>query len=210
MTTHDYPKGVVMPVMTDRLFQLRTRQTHLGASLVNVYYYRHNPNSDEPVLSEIATIFTQAVFNTILTVQSGSAVGVDLRVREFGEVFEHIEDYSAKVGEIAGDAMNSFSAWSFILLRNTIDIRNGGKRFGGLAESSVAGNDATGAVLTDLQLVADNLASNLETVSGAVLIPVIYRAGSFLDGSWFGGNFGEAVFRGVTSQVSRRETLTGE
>lgn len=193
-----------MPIQTDPLFEIRMRQEFLGAACVNFFYFRHNTATTVINKEEFAIQFRTDVLNVVADIQSVDLENVDVRVREFGDPNEFVLVTSATPGTRAGNPLNSFSAWGFILVRNTIDIRNGSKRFAGIAEDDVTGNEPVVPFEGNLDDVAAALSENIEMPNSAVAIPVIYRRDSFDEGTWFGGNFGTARFTAITSQVSRK------
>ena len=193
-----------MPLNSDPLFEIRMRQTYLGAELINMFYYRENTAQPEIVLEELAEGFEAEVLTAVVTIQNNVLENVDIRVREMGGVTEFVMDTSGTNGDRPGSPSNSFSAWGFTLVRNTTDIRHGSKRFGGVSEDDVNGNSPDVDFVGLLGDVSDALAMNITLANGAVAIPMIYRRGSFNNGEWFGGNFGVARFTAITSQVSRK------
>lgn len=193
-----------MPTQTDELFELRLRADLLGASVINLFHYRRNPAQAEVILSELAAGFKLAVVDVMITAQNIALEHIDLRVRQFGEATEFVLDLTGVDGTRPGSATNSFTALGYTLLRNTIDIRNGSKRIGGVSENDVGGNELDMDFISIAQDVADALSTNITLDNTAVVIPMIYRRDSFVDGEWFGGNFGTAIFRSVTSQTSRK------
>lgn len=193
-----------MPIFTEGLYEIRLRQTMLGQEVVNMFYYMQFETGDPIMLSQVGTTFKNDVYDTIRTIQAGSAEGLDLRVRRIGGVQEDVTSLLGEDGTRPGPTLNSFSAWGFKLDRTTIDTRNGSKRFAGISETDVEGNEPATLMETILDDVAAVLAINLSMANGAILEPVIFRRGSFTDPDWFGNKVDDAIFNAVTSQVSRK------
>jgi len=193
-----------MPLMSQSLFQIRMRQTFLGQNIVNIFYFAEVDTGDVVLLAQVLTAFKADVYDTIITAQQNSVMGLDLRARRIGGVQEDTLSLLGDDGLRPGPALNSFSAWGFKLDRTTIDTRNGSKRFTGISETDVEGNEPASLMDTILDDVAAVLAINLAMANGAILEPVIFRQGSFVDPDWFGNFVSDAIFTAVTSQVSRK------
>ena len=195
-----------MPTFNDSIFEIRVRQDVLGQEGVNVYYYRDLDLGPSVGIAQIALQFNADVQRSVEGIQSDQVFGNDIRVRKLGGTVEETVDISTQFGERMGEPAASFTAWGFIYVRTTIDIRNGAKRIAGVAENDTNGNLPDAAFVPELDIVAAALGANLELSNGAELDPVIFRRGSFVDPDWFGGLISGVSFTRLTSQNSRKQT----
>lgn len=193
-----------MPIMTQDLYEIKMRQTLLGQEMINLFYYADEDTGDPITIDQVGVTFRNDVYDEIRKAQVTTVLGVDITTRKVGGINENILDVLGSDGERPGPTLNSFSAWGFKLNRQNIDTRNGSKRFGGLSETDVEGNTPATLMETILDDVAASLAISLILNSGAILRPAIFRRGSFIDDTWFGTLVSNAIFRAVTSQVSRK------
>ena len=196
-----------MPTFTDPLFEIRLRQSLFEQEIVNIFYYKDDETGPNVGLSQIAIAFVADVLAVIEVMQSELLEGVDVRVRKLGGTVEEVQNIDTRTGERPGEALPSFNAWGYILNRTNIDIRNGAKRFAGVAEGDVDGNFPVSAIQVDLDNIAIALQATLILANDAELTPVIYRRDTFEDPSWFGSIVADSAFTKVTTQVSRKFTL---
>ena len=194
-----------MPMFSEPLFEFRVRQTQDGQAVVNLFYYRHDDSTPGVNNPELLIDFTREVHDEMLTVQNEGVLGVDVRLRKVGGANEFIFDSSLQTGLRVGPVTPSFNAWGYKFNRATIDIRNGSKRVAGVSEADTLGNLANPAVLAILEDLALVFAAPIVGTNSSVVLPVIFRRGSFVDPDWFGADIASAAFRSVSSQVSRKQ-----
>lgn len=196
-----------MSNQTFPLYSITTRQSFLGALMINVYHYRESPNFEEFTLAELVDVFAADVLPFINAVQSSQVENLSIRAYSFDDDTEHERDISGTNGIRPGDPLNSFSAWGFKLIRNNLSTRNGSKRIGGIAESDVSGNLPEQAIEGELFELATALHADLEPGGDGKVSAFIYRRDSWVDGDWIGNGVNDAAFKRVTSQVSRKVLL---
>ena len=196
-----------MPDFTVKVYQIRLRQTMLGQNIVNIFYYKDDETGPAVGLSAVTTAFNDLVLPAVFDIQSFEVEGVDLRTRLLGGGVEDVISLAGQFGARVGDAQPSFNAYGFKLIRTNINIRNGSKRFAGVAEADTDGNNPTPEMDGILADVATALAETLILTNSAELTPVIFRQDSFIDPDWFGSIVAGASFQKLTSQVSRKFKL---
>lgn len=197
-----------MPIFSTELFEIRVRQEYLGQEMINVYYYTEDDAGSGVSPASVCSVFNSTVQRDVEAIQQDQVVGIDIRCRKFGGINETIVDISAQSGVRTGPAMASFNAWGFILNRETIDIRNGAKRYGGVSETDTEGNNPAAIIVDELNTLADTLSMLLDVGGGDDIAPVIFRRDSFTDPDWFGTRVAGAQFTSLTSQVSRKDLLS--
>jgi len=204
-----------MALSVGDIISLEDRQTFLGETMVNVYYYQVDTLESLVELDDIAAEWQAVVMNTIQAVQSGAVEHVRLVLRNLTNGIDiHELPLTGEAGAIGGDAYPSLVALSIRLVRATAVTRHGSKRIGGLPEANFNGNTPAAGAVANIDAMADAIGGVFEK-TGTVdedftLLPVIIgrvhepaaNAGE-LDLSVVNPVTGGQFIR-VTSQTSRR------
>jgi len=161
---------------TDDRFELVLNGTVLGKNTRNVFYFLQSNGATNGAMI-LAQEWVSMIFDPLRALISTSAtlLSVDCKNLDNPEDF-HIEDFGDENGNVTGDCMPPFVAFSFRYNRATLLVRNGAKRFAGVPESSVVnGVVPAGSVLTALQAFAELLDDPVSDGLGSTFIPVIMR-----------------------------------
>lgn len=159
------------------VFRVTTAAQYLGENLLNVYYYRllDVPAAGNP-LEGLASVMDTEILPTVAVIQQQNHVVKLVRVENLNstEIYERVVDIPGQVSANAGNPLPSFYAVTFQLVRTTRDTRHGSKRFGGIPDNLVYGNEWLGSV-TPLNAIAAKLKTTW--VAGLVdtFQPVIVR-----------------------------------
>jgi hypothetical protein len=209
IVAHGAKVGSVVAALLGDLLQLTDFQTYLGIDCLNVYYYR---------VTSI-TGFAFAGYNDIMQwyrdhilaqVKNQQVSGVSHNMLEIRNLSNAVDFDSltfapgTQVGAQPGEGLPSYVTYTFRLLRENLNTRNGYKRFVGVPESQGSGNaySPSGAAITN---ICGELSSDI--VAGIVLLaepvivkrPILTPAGAYVYSS-----IGNADFRGVGSQNTRK------
>lgn len=158
----------------------------IGEATRNVWFYDTSTlvaSFDESIALELA--FEQQVFPAIKAITSTTQVYLAIKVYELfqRQFFKEQFFVPAQVGGRAGDLNPPFVAWGFRHIRQRGDMKNGYKRFAGVAETDVVGGAATAAAIVLLNALATamnavltyTVAGNPESASGVIVkrVPVV-------------------------------------
>ena len=185
------------------LVRLVYTYSHLGKSMVNVFWYVVGSGTEE--MQDIVQQFSNDVVIPVLAVQQNQCLASKLEgFNETDGAGYAVLNYPPTVlGQRPGERAPSFVAYAFRLNRETRLTRHGQKRIGGVSESDIEGNNPIGAVIPLLNDLATAMAGNMVTPSGAVLSPVI-RGVDKQTQAVILNDVDSVEFTRVTSQVSRK------
>jgi hypothetical protein len=116
-------------------------------------------------------------------------------------------DISDNAGIVSGDCLPPYAAWSFMISRDSTQMRNGYKRFPGVSESwQTNGEVATGTPDEDMEALAETLHSHLEIsgdLIGVMTVPRRQFHGTPVDPVqyWEGA---DVIFKGISTQNTRK------
>jgi hypothetical protein len=117
------------------VYQLTVSGTIFDQNFVNVWYY-NVPGGEGLEADAVGSAFKIGVLPNICSVQSVAVEYLDMQIigaRDSTDVATI--DIRESVGTVAGDCLPPFAAWSFIMSRANSLMRNGYKRFPGVAET---------------------------------------------------------------------------
>lgn len=127
------------------LIQIVDRQVYLSEEILNVYYYRYIlvTGATNDIYPALADWFEDNVISAVCGVQVDVLIHTELEIRN---LTNGVDIYTRPLNT-AGDIAENSAGWepSYVsiniqLVRESLVTRNGSKRFGGLPESSIAGN----------------------------------------------------------------------
>lgn len=161
------------------LYEVKFRQTWgaAGKNLLNVFHYRQT--FGDGGAEELATATNFYLSSKIAMCLSTQVKILWWEIINLDNPADYgIFDVSANEGVIVGDALPPYVCFSFRLNRSTRAVRNGQKRFAGVAEDVQANGIVTnGTQLTVLGELAVALGGMIDEDAGAnVWYPRIYRA----------------------------------
>lgn len=191
------------------LLQCIDNQVYLGQQVLNVYYYRVVSITElgGAYLSSINDQFTANVLAAVTDLQNS---GVEHVSREWKNLTNEVdlfvdgEVFPGTSGSTDATGEPSFVSAGFILRRESLATRNGYKRFCGLTEGQVAGNNYVGdaGVITAIEtaLAEDLFLGIVDTVEPVIVKrPIPSPATSFVYSS-----IGSSSFRGIGTQNTRK------
>ncbi len=163
-----------MPTTDEGIYELVLEQTYGAEKLKNVFHYRHSLGSDDEQ-NNCADAFNEDVLPALKDLQNTLIAYTEVRVANLtGDLADASHLPSFANGVVAGDVMPSFTAFSYKYVRTSKDTRNGAKRFGGVIEENVTGNNWLPAFFTDMQLHESTLSGQID-VLGHIFVPIILR-----------------------------------
>lgn len=163
-----------MPQPTGGLLEVTFNQTFGSRAIANIYHY-WSPSNTEPIsFVALAADFNLKIVAELIKVQSDTIGYVSIRFKTvFGTLPDLVAVPGQADGDLTGDVLNSFTAFSFSLQGTTKETRPGAKRYVGITESNIAGNVVTAGFLALMTTFAPQLVLSLD--SGSTLYePVIY------------------------------------
>lgn len=198
------------------VFQIIDRSVQAGQQVLNVYYYWDNLIGSTRDASQLLDAFEEQVLPAVTAFQSPAVLHTQLECQNlFVPADRELRTISIP-GEIGGGDDNpTFNALGVALTQDNGAVKNGAKRYGGIADSAQASGVWTNAgYLTLFNALMDVLVAVLSDGGIDTWVPVIVKR--IADG--FGNyrlpeNSGEAVFGAVTeaafnplvtSQTSRK------
>lgn len=151
-----------MPVVgSNPIFEIKLKQFYLQRNVLNVFHYRAIEGT-APTASAVANSFELQKVDAIISIQNSGLEHTAIEVIELTAVDNFIEvGLTGVIGELTGTSMAAFFASSFRYLRTTRETRGGWKRFAGLTEEVIDGNDFVATFETAAAAVATELAANM-------------------------------------------------
>lgn len=163
-----------MPTCSDGLVQIVMTTVYNDTEALNVFYYWNGTNTPVLDLAGVLSAFDAKVFPDIANIFNvGTSIGTMEARDVFGSTPDKFKVPSVGAGTVVGEIVNNFTACRINLLPTTKETRRGYKRFGGISESSVAGNGLTTAFKTVVEGVGNLLDDDL-TVGAETYSPVIF------------------------------------
>jgi hypothetical protein len=175
ITIHQLAGGVEMPDTSGPVYQLTVQGTIFDQAFVNVFYYlvEGGPGIEADA---IGSAFKIGILPNICGVQNVAVEYQNIQVvgaRDSTDVADI--NIRESVGLITGDCLPPFVAWSFIITRQTTEMRNGYKRFPGVSETwQLNGEVVEGTPEDTLVALGDTLRTNLEVTTllvGELVVP---------------------------------------
>jgi len=130
-----------MPWVNGDVVRIEAVQTYLGSTVRNVYFYQLQNVSGTVDAPSIVTDWQVQVLSYVVQIQSASVDYVAVKLDNVTDGLSFFEvALTATSGAQSGATINSFTAYSFKLLRGSKLTRNGFKRICGVTEDNVNGN----------------------------------------------------------------------
>lgn len=196
------------------ILQIVDKQALDNNQLLNVYYYRVTAKGATADLASVATCFLSDMQAPVLDLQDSNLVHIGLEIRNLSNGLDIYEATTTATGGTAGTHAPNFVAAGFRLIRASLSTRHGAKRYGGITEEFLNGNDLAAAANAAIAPIETALAADISwpgTGTNEVTCePVIIgRTLDPADGKWklditVVNQISSAQYIRVTSQVSRR------
>jgi len=166
-------------IAVNDLIQVTDSQSYLGQQLLNIYFYKCTAVGSTPAdaLEDFSVEFNDTVIGSVAAVQVDSLNHTSRTYKNLTNGVDFFVDTTVIPGAVAAtttDILPSFVSLGFMLLRSTLSVRNGYKRFGGLSEQFVQGNVSVYPA-PDIAEIEENLAFVMTTVDGSEFTPVIVK-----------------------------------
>lgn len=199
-----------MTIATGDLLQIVDNQTYLGEDLMNVYYYRwfSAPALDNVVYDDLLDDFKEVVVNKVIAVQVEQLEHTTLEIKNLSNGI----DFRVLTLELTGDIpaaddalLPSYQAMTFQLIRDSLVTRNGSKRYAGVIESAVEGNEFVGydsAIAAIETALSDKLHTGIIETCAPIIVkrPFTPPVGSSYEYS----SVSAALFKGLGTQNTRK------
>lgn len=199
-----------MGVSTGDLLQLIDNQSYLGQQCLNVYYYRwfSAPVLDTSYLALLNDDWESKVMNEVIKIQSDALTHNSREWKNLSNGVDIFTEGSVVEGLISAPDTSDYPSYvsaGFLLQRDSLVTRNGYKRFAGLTEGEVDGNESAIGAPTIASIEAA-LAAFLEVGLIEVAAPVIPKRplNPPLE-SYVYSSVQSARFRGIGTQNSRKK-----
>lgn len=183
-------------------------QSYLGETCLNVYYYRVNSivGLDADYLTAMNTIWEEVVMTPITALQGSNLLHTAREWRNLSNGVDISVITSVVPGQVSeSSSAPSFTSYGFMLVRESLVTRNGYKRFAGIPDSFIDGNNYVEdpTWITDVE---NGLASDLTLGLIGVAAPVIVkRPIDTPAGEYVYSDIGSAAFRGIGTQNTRKQ-----
>jgi hypothetical protein len=195
---------------TGDLLQIIDHQTYLGEDLMNVYYYRwfSAPALDNVVYTDLLDDFKEVVQDKVREVQVTALEHTTLEIKNLsnGVDFAVIPIDLTGVIPASEDALlPSYITIGFRLLRDSLVTRNGSKRYSGIIETAVEGNEFVGyttAIANMETALADNLHTGIIETCAPIIVkrPIEPPVGT----SYIYSSVSSVLFGGLGTQNTRK------
>lgn len=155
-------------------FLLTLNGDYHGILWKNVFGYRHDTGSS--TAAALGSVFDASVLNALRDMQATSCNYNTIEVinldepTDFATVIPTITN-----GTDVGDGLPAFVCTAFLIARQSRLVRNGWKRFTGVTEPMVDGQNLASAYQTKANALAGQLTTYLGTVEGDAWYPQIVR-----------------------------------
>lgn len=196
-----------MPALTGDLIRCVDTQRYLGETCLNVYYYRVTAVAGlfDGYLDDLNADWETRVLTPVTALQTDILVHTQREWRNLSNGVDLFVDSTEVPGQETGSSTApSFTSYGFMLVRESLVTRNGYKRFAGIPDALIDGNNYVGIAswLTDVEVgLASDLTIGLVSVAEPVIVkrPIDTPAGEYLYSS-----IGSASFRGIGTQNTRK------
>lgn len=189
--------------------QIKLAGSYLGQDVYNVFHYYCEGASTDPKESQhIIDAFDDSVlFDLMPLLQSAySVVSVEcynIRLPSDFDVRAGIL-LTNNVGSATGAPAPSWLTYTFKYDRVAVGQRHGYKRFAGVTEDYINGNEITGSGITKSGVLANTLDAGLVTATGGAFVPFIAKRPIVLGTNPAGYRSGGVIFNSIGSQNSRK------
>jgi len=185
-------------------FELKFRSKMYGQNLLNIFYYEQTAGGAFGA-DLLRAAFNQNILLPLRAVCSDQWKPYDIQVQNLDNGIDFALQMYAGTGNVGADGLPSHDAWSFTYVNIDHFYRSGGKRFGGVSESSQTNGVPTPTALANLVLLEVGLES--EIGSGTALYqPRIQNTVPVVGGNIYNGV--AAVTFGFLSTQNTRKSNT--
>lgn len=144
-----------MAIDENDLIKLTHKYTQKNVVMMNVYWYRAGPVTGVVVERYVAEEFAEHQMAWINDIQALDVENISVLVENWTGGFAYFEkDVSGSFGTVVGQTGTTFNAIGMKLVPTTRLVRPGGKRYGGIVEDWISGNE----IVTPRPVAIDNLA----------------------------------------------------
>jgi len=190
------------------LLRFTDRQTFLGQTVLNVYFYRITSITglDATYLDVLGAWFVDNVITPVASLQSDDVSHVELFMESITNGVD-INSYTTDLpiaGAASGDNLPPYTSYGFQLIRESRVTRNGYKRFAGVTEPNQTNGVYTGGStpITDIEnALKSDIVIGLVTVAEPVIVkhPITVPMASYEYAS-----IGDCLFKGIGTQNTRK------
>lgn len=199
------------------LWRLTLVQVLRSQPCYNVFHYattQGEPLSPTATPENIGAGFLWRMLLPLRALASQQVVFVSVRIEELQGGAGLAEVSAGNVpGDVAGELINLFTAYSFISRRKTRNVRSGHKRFAGVTEPVNIDGNISGSFNIPLTNAATALSSTIQDPAAAYVVNLFPVIASFYDGPILRPvpivEPATYTYQGVTSQVSRKRRGVG-
>ncbi len=182
-------------------------QSYLGETVLNVYYYRITAvtGAEDGYLDILNTSWEGEVLDNVVKLQISNLLHTQREWRNLSNGVDLMVDATVVPGgRTESSSAPSFTSYGFMLARESLVTRNGYKRFGGIPDSFIDGNNYVGnaGLITAVESgLAADLMAGITILAEPVIVkrPIETPAGEYLYSS-----VGSAAFRGIGTQNTRK------
>lgn len=200
----------VVTIATGDLLQIVDHQTYLGEDLMNVYYYRwfSAPALDNVVYTDLLDDFKEVVLDKVKEIQVNALEHTTLEIKNLSNGVDFailVVDETGVIPAAEETLLPSYVTIGFRLLRDSLVTRNGSKRFSGIVETAVEGNEFVGyttAVANIETALADNLHTGIIETAAPIIVkrPIDPPVGS----GYIYSSVASSLFGGLGTQNTRK------
>lgn len=191
---------------TGDLYQLIDVQSQSGQQVLNVYYYKQvsEGTATNQVLA-LASAFESTLMGPIRDVQSIVVIHDHYQIINTDNTAEFGNVSTGEDGNIGGDVLPPFVAYSFRWNRVDRAVRNGQKRIAGVPENFQNGGVATAAAEILLDVLATLMGNNItDPTTEAIFRPQIVHRSVPGVPIYTPYNVGSVEYTRISSQNTRK------
>lgn len=186
------------------LYQLTDVQSYFGQECVNVWWFQQLQGVGDAM--DLAEAFASERLPTIVGLQSNEVLHERIVVVNYNNLsdFAELAPTAFNRGVRISTPLPPFVAWGFKLNRPTRAIRSGAKRFVGVTEGDIAGNEPDPDFLDNLQLAAEIFESTFTGAGENRYQPQIVRLNRETGQVVFDVGINSVSWNRITTQNSRK------
>lgn len=155
-----------MALLNNNILQIDDLQTYLGQTVLNVYHFQVSDLASLADYESIANVFQGEIIDTVKAHQNNALTHTRIIVRNLSNGIDIYEKPIAISGSYGDSPASSLLSFAFRLVRSSLATRHGQKRFAGVGENMVVGNDAEAVIMPALNATAVAIGSGFSIDSG--------------------------------------------
>jgi len=188
------------------VFRVIVKMEQAGEEIKNVFYYFGDDGT--PNAEDLADLIIDPLLQALDNIQSVDIDHTEVFVENLMDPEEdfHVEP-ATSAGQVTGDIMPKFVAWSYKLNVRTRVTKAGGKRIGGVPELWIVDGVADPTKASDLATAGGYLALQLEAPTGETYTPIVCRVTGTLSTGYTVTHINiidSATCNGVSTQNTRK------